>query len=157
MIGQTEGTIFLDFESGTFSAASAWAISVNDGSTSNYIGIRKSGTAEYFTQINTSGVNQSLFSLGFNGGRHKVAIGYANNEIVAYVDGVLAGSDNLATIPATSVLDVGNLVSGRVMEGSAYQALLFKTRLTNDQLADLTGGNKTTFNALATFYGYTIL
>jgi hypothetical protein len=57
---------------------------------------------------------------------------------VAYVDGVLAGSDTSATIPTTSVLDVGNLVSGRVMEGAAYQALLFKTRLSNADLAALT-------------------
>jgi hypothetical protein len=138
LIGQTEGTLFVDFESGNFSAASAWAISVNDGTTSNHIGIRKSGSAEYFASLNAAGVVQALFSLGFDDGRHKVALAYSNNDVVAYVDGVLAGSDTSATIPATSVLDVGNLVSGRVMEGAAYQALLFKTRLTNAQLAELT-------------------
>ena len=138
LIGQTEGTLFVDFESGNFSAASAWAISVNDGTTGNHIGIRKSGSTEYFVSLSASGVLQAFFSLGFYGGRHKVALAYSNNDVVAYVDGVLAGSDTSATIPATSVLDVGNLVSGRVMEGAAYQALLFKTRLTNAQLAELT-------------------
>jgi hypothetical protein len=138
LIGQTEGTLFIEFESGNFSASSAWAISVNDGTTSNHIGIRKSGSAEYFASLNTAGVQQALFSIGFDNGRHKVALAYSNNDVVAYVDGVLAGSDTSATIAATSVLDVGNLVSGRVMEGAAYQAALWKTRLTNAELATLT-------------------
>jgi len=86
--------------------------------------------------------------------RYKCAIGYANNDFVFYVNGVQMGSDTSVSIPTRSDVYLQN---AHPNSKSVNQALLFKTRLTNDQLADLTGGNKTTFNALAEFYGYTIL
>jgi hypothetical protein len=55
LIGQTEGTLFVDFESGNFSASSAWAISVNDGTSSNHIGIRKSGKRRVFCEFKCCG------------------------------------------------------------------------------------------------------
>ena len=81
----------------------------------------------------STGSNQS--------GVKKIAVGYANNDFVMYVNGVQIGTDTSGGVPPCSRLGVG------VYETSAQnynascpikQALLFKTRLTNDELASLT-------------------
>jgi hypothetical protein len=52
---------------------------------------------------------------------------------------VQVGTDTSASIPPTpSVLYLSQYVDGTAMAGAHSQALLFKTRLTNAQLAELT-------------------
>ena len=66
-------------------------------------------------------------------GRYKIAFAYKLNDFVIYVNGTLGGSDTSGTVPACSEMQIapnwGNGVN---------QAILFKTRLTNAELASLT-------------------
>ena len=160
LIGQTQGTMFVEFiAKGSYDSNNLlMLISTGSGGEIIYLNL-VNGIIEAY--IAASATQQFLYNgataLSANT-RHKLAIGYANNDVVLYHNGTQLATDTSATIPACTLLRVGNFLGGIYQFGNTInQAILFKTRLTNDQLADLTGGNKTTFNSLATFYGYTIL
>jgi hypothetical protein len=136
LIGQTEGTIFVDF--------------YNDGNTIyNPFSISDGyyGDAIYFEQflgqmygvIWDGGSQQFSFNAGaLSIGNHKMAIAYKTNDIAFYIDGVLKATDSSATIPTCSRIDVGYLASATVYKTFINAAALWKTRLTNAQLAQLT-------------------
>jgi len=140
LIGQTEGTIFLDVRA-VLDTTTNQDYSVSDGTTSNRALIR----------LNTSGLINAIgvfggsieFNMGTTpytaGSRYKIALAYKLNDIALYVNGVQAATDNTATISGTLSrfgFDVGTGVAPIV--SPVNQALLFKTRLTNAQLAELT-------------------
>jgi hypothetical protein len=121
LIGQTEGTIMCEVKVSQKTLASSWAFSLNDGTTSNYIGLRRSGGDEFFAHINVSGTTSALIGTGFSSGVHKVAIAYATNDIQVYVDGVSVGTDTSSGVPSTSVIELGDLVSNRYLDDSIKQ------------------------------------
>ena len=129
LIGQTEGTLFMDFVAQQTSTAQSHIWLDTD------IAIFGGTTLTFYT---SGGVE-------FNGGtlvtgqRYKVAFGYKLNDFVAYVNGVQVGTDTSGTVPATSNLYLNQYSGGiQIQKKELNQALLFKTRLTNDQLAQLT-------------------
>ena len=73
-------------------------------------------------------------------GRKKVAIAYKQNDFALYINGVQIGTDTSGTVPATNRLYVGRYYQNinYNMTSGVNQVLLFKTRLTNAQLAELT-------------------
>jgi hypothetical protein len=80
-------------------------------------------------------------NLGNYAGSHKIAVAYANNNLAVYLDGALVLSRSTLSVPSCSALYVGTLEDGTsatALNGGVAQALLFKTRLTNAQLAELT-------------------
>jgi hypothetical protein len=139
LIGQTEGTLFLDFEGGANDSANHF-LGLSDGTTGNRIVIVRSSTNTLYTLIRVGGVDQALIQTGTltANTRYKCAVAYKLNDIAFYVNGVLVGTDTAATIPATSVFATNTGVSSSYFERAINQALLFKTRLTNAQLAELT-------------------
>lgn len=136
LIGQTEGTLFLDIN------LTAWDTS------SFYYGLYGSGNEIYFrcgavgalTFLHYYGGTQaSLFKTGLSLGRHKLAACYKNNDWVFYLDGVLVGSDTSGTFSGTiNSISFGYTVGAYQPFESVNQALLFKTRLSNTELAALT-------------------
>lgn len=71
-------------------------------------------------------------------GLMKVAVGYANNDYVLYVNGVQIGTDTSAGVPACSVFSLGKFTSAIVTPTPINKTKLYKTRLTNAQLQTLT-------------------
>jgi hypothetical protein len=68
-----------------------------------------------------------------------MALAYKNNDIVFYVNGVQIGTDTSATIPTCNRVDLGqNYAGASQLEDSINNAIIFKTRLTNTELATLT-------------------
>ena len=142
LIGQTEGVIYVE---GTIVAedlsANRRIVSISDGSSANSIQVfNRLATNKLEVDSNVGGVSQfSLQSgdVGFNT-IFKCALAYKENDIAFYVNGTQIGTDNSASIPATSKLAFsrGDLLFAH--EGNINQAILFPTRLTNDELADLT-------------------
>ena len=138
VIGQTEGSIFIELDVNTRALSSSWAFSLNDGTTSNYIGLRRSGGAEFFVHISVSGTTTALIGTGITSGKNKISIGYASNNIIVYVNGVNVGTDTSSNIPTTSDLQIGNLISNRALEDSVSGFKLYNTRLSNAELQALT-------------------
>jgi hypothetical protein len=143
LIGQTEGTVFVDF---TINALANFGtpISVNDGSTSNYIWLTIFANGNLRAELN-NGTVQSAITYGgaVVGGRYKMAFGYKTNDFALYVNGAQIGTDNSGTTFSGTTLsrvdtDITNAATYSTASESISQSLLFKTRLTNAQLAELT-------------------
>ena len=140
LIGQTEGTLFADMTK-TSAEASERYLAIGDGTTNNRIMII-SGTGGFirgFLQVAGS-IEFNFTSVVSAVGTHKIALAYANNDVAMYIDGVQVATDSSLTIPAVANLYVGTHETGSTerLNGGVNQALLFKTRLSNSSLAELT-------------------
>lgn len=143
LIGQTQGTIFVDYTA-TSSNQDGRAITINDYPNTAYnnrIAVINNGN-QIRVFISSGGVLQYDGYFGAWIGHHKVAIAYASNDLKIYIDGVeVASQSSSFTPPTCSVLSVGtfeNNTSDYPIQGNVNQAILFKTRLTNAELASLT-------------------
>jgi hypothetical protein len=139
LIGQTEGTMFVEFEYQPTSASQSVAIS--DGTSSNRLDIRlATSNVPAFVAV-TGGVIQSSISSAVTmtqGQRVKVAAAYKNNDFVLYQNGALVASTTSGTIGGTLSRYGFDLNGAQFFYSPVNQALVFKTRLTNAQLAELT-------------------
>ena len=139
LIGQTEGTLFADID-----------LALN-GDAAGILGVFGTGTTfiYLFTETVTNLLNANCYLSGVeqaamnytlpSAGRYKIAFGYKANDFVLYVNGVQRGSDNSGSVPACTDLRIDEVPSYNILGNSKHrQALLFKTRLTNAQLAELT-------------------
>jgi len=143
LIGQTEGTLFADFEIDGDLNATRIVFIVSSVGAADFVVFFISGGLLYARMRATSGgALIDVTKSGFTIGRHKVAVGYAANDLTLYLDGVFVGQNTSASVAFTSplsVMDVGqNTAAINQLGGEISQALLFKTRLTNDKLAALT-------------------
>ena len=137
LIGQTEGTIFVDFNKKNNIES---IISIDDASSNNRIFLESTGANNVKLRFISGGVttvdNTSSILID---GKNKIAIGYANNDVVMYHNGVQIFLDNTATIPSTSVIRLGTNVTNLFqLNNGINSAQLYKTRLTNAELQALT-------------------
>jgi hypothetical protein len=135
LIGQTEGVIFCDVQLDVRATYTYFAIAPNLGSAATYIGIGIEATRFNFEVVN-SGVQVSITYSNSSTGRFKIAFAYKQNDFVAYVNGTQVGTDTSGTVPACSALGLLNYDTNQPLKYN--QAILFKTRLTNAELASLT-------------------
>jgi hypothetical protein len=138
IIGQTEGTLFAEVDF-TDTNADQMYLTLSDGTTNNrmHIGYDNGANRLYFN-IRVSGVQQALIVQNTPAnGIKKIAAAYKANDVVLYINGVQIGSSASTSVATTSRIDVGNYFTTG-FEYPVKQALLFTTRLTNDQLAELT-------------------
>jgi hypothetical protein len=91
-----------------------------------------------------SGVLQASFELDATiGNQYKIALAYKENDFAFYVNGSLVGTDTNASVQS-GLQDVligvlkGSFGSYNFIGNDVNQAILFKTRLSNEELADLT-------------------
>jgi len=140
LIGQTEGTIYAEWTA-TNANTSGRILAISDGGFTNRIAILEdSATIRLFISA-SSVVQADLTNLGSYTGTHKIAVAYANNDLKVYLDGVAVATATTLTVPACSSVYVGTLEDGSnatALNGGIKQALLFKTRLSNSDLAALT-------------------
>jgi hypothetical protein len=151
LIGQTEGTLFVeeyyDATVANNNGLDDVLIATTDGTTQNVIFILHYGSAgtsygnvaRFF--IRAGNVNQMLIdSAPLTTGNYKIALAYKNNDVVAYINGVQVGTDTSVTVPTTSVVTLVDPITTNAATKTVNinQALLFKTRLTNAELASLT-------------------
>ena len=148
LIGQTEGTLFVEttYNGAANSSQFNRIINITDGSLDNFIAVSKnSGTAQLYVYSQAGGAAQVDSSAIANTnliGTHKIALAYKANDFVLYVDGVQRFTDTSGLVAACSQLNIGGIgaLGGGAdqLGGSVNQALLFKTRLSNSELAQLT-------------------
>lgn len=136
LIGQTEGSVFVDAYIDNIEARATNVLFYLQGvSVDKYVLITNTGGVRYIDFPNGSIINNSY---GLTNGRHKFAIAYANNDFAFYIDGNLVGTDNSGTPSACSVFGFQYYAAGFDLPIKVNQAILFKTRLTNSELATLT-------------------
>lgn len=142
LIGQTEGTLYAEVNNKNWETSNRIFI-ISDGSANNRIGIVQ-GTSQNTLRflISTSGASQTdVNSSSIISSNYKIAIAYKNNDISIYVNGVQIATDTSATIPACSNVYLGkseSLSLANIINNGIKSAALWKTRLTNAELATLT-------------------
>lgn len=141
LIGQTEGTMFLDIKA-QLNNADEQDFSISDGTTNNRAIIRITSTG-VIRAIGVFGGNVE-FNIGgtsyTTGSRYKIALTYKNNDVVLYINGFNAASTSTTTISGTlSRLGFDVFTNGgQIIVSPVNTAALWKTRLTNAELAELT-------------------
>ena len=136
VIGQTQGTMFIDFVFNGNPTSVDYSFMILGAIGSNYItigGYNKSLYARVFNNTTQGTINALQMVVGT---RYKIAIGYAENDVVMYVNGVNEGSDTSVSIPALS--QIGFTRPSFVHSADVNQSVVFPTRLTNAELAALT-------------------
>jgi hypothetical protein len=140
LIGQTEGTLFVDVAA-FVGANEDRQISINDGTTSNRVtmALLSNGTQIQFVVASggTITMNSTQTISGLTTGV-KIAYSYKLNDFAVYANGLLLATDTSGAVPISpSVLSFDSGASDKFF-GKVNQALVFKTRLSNDDLATLT-------------------
>lgn len=146
LIGQTQGTIFYDGIFGT-NSDELYLFMQKSGSTGINDSIylqRFSATSQIYMNVYLGGSAQ-VYSGGGSlsvGDRFKIALAYANNDFVLYINGVQIATDTTGSVPTCANLQVGTYTGAPsnpiYMANKVNQVALFKTRLTNTELAQLT-------------------
>jgi hypothetical protein len=138
LIGQTEGTLFVEITT-TNDITTVTPIGISDGTGSNRV-LLYVGAGTLTALVTVSGVAQASISSSAISANtsYKMAIAYKANDFAFYVNGVLVGTDTSGTVPACSKFNYDNGSGSAPFYGLNNQALLFKTRLSNAKLAELT-------------------
>ena len=140
LIGQTEGTMFVDFDidSARSTSVIAW---LTDGTTNNAVISSISSGGLLQVVVNSGGTTYvNIVGSVLGEGRYKLSVAYKLNDVAVFLNGALLGTDSSVIMPLSlSRLDVGQSTTATAqLGGSISQALLFKTRLSNTDLAALT-------------------
>lgn len=150
LIGQTEGTIFVeevyDANVANNGGVDDTLVSLSDGTTNNLISIFHYGSGggvdrKVLFFIRLSNVTQAAYySSSLPSGTYKIAMAYKNNDVAFYINGVQLSTDTSASIPATSALTLVDPVTvlAATKTVNFKSIALFKTRLSNTELATLT-------------------
>jgi hypothetical protein len=141
LIGQTEGTLFVEFSTQPEGPGDA-RISISDGSSANWIFLGKDGT-QYRALVRASNslIYSNIAEDILDSSVVKMAIAYKSGEIAYYFNGILRSSSSSFSFTATlDSLIIGNTnTASDVLEAiKINQLLLFPTRLSNAKLAELT-------------------
>lgn len=140
-IGQTEGTIFLDFIYSYDDTTSSQTVSISDGTSSNriYVGVVSSKKLS-FAVIASSTLQLSYSTVAdlVVGERYRAAISYRANDFSIYLNGSLLAQSSSGNIPPTSRIANDSGAGSGQFYRPVNQLAIFPIRLTNTQLAQLT-------------------
>lgn len=147
LIGQTEGTIFVeevyDATIANNGGLDDTLVSLTDGTSSNLISIFHYGLGigNVLFFIRLSGTTQVAISSSTpTSGTYKIALAYKNNDVVGYINGVQIATDTSATIPATSAITLVDPITTNAATKTVKRknVAVWKTRLSNGELSTLT-------------------
>jgi len=140
LIGQTEGTIYAEVDVERLTGGTI--LTIDSGSTSDYLTVVKNATGAIRVTIKkTSTSAVTLFtSSALSLGSHKIGFGYQNGNYALYIDGLQVATSTNSTDYPTSAL------SRALLSDTTYgpfndrirSAAIYTTRLSNEQLANLT-------------------
>jgi hypothetical protein len=135
LIGQTEGTLFADIDFKANTGEVGIIIEVNSGASNQRVLIYYSSTTILcFANAGVFSYSQTTSE------RLKIAFAYKSGDSALYVNGVqkAVSSDSLS-YSSLSQLNIGsNYAFGQPTNSPTNEAVLFKTRLTNAEIASLT-------------------
>jgi hypothetical protein len=143
LIGQTEGTLFAEIDLNLAgSNVGFYALQVYDSASSPtfskaaYIELYQGKVYGYVR--NTTIQCEIISSTYADNTRLKIAIAYKANDFALYVNGVQIGTDTSGSLPSVLNSLALHYSASSQQASPLYQAILFPTRLTNDELASLT-------------------
>ena len=140
LIGQSEGTIYAEFNMQTF-GAEGYAIRLVAASFDNSVHIVRSSANNVSLVVRAGGSNvfsQAVAATGFV----KAAVAYKSGDMAAFVNGTQVGTTSTSSLTfgaSFTAVNLGAFSSGAaVLNDRIRAAALYTTRLTNEQLEQLT-------------------
>ena len=158
LIGQSEGVLFVDFIPKDTATQIVYQIRTSGSTNVGQIDIRLTGGT-----INTLGNDggSAQFNItghSFNvGTRYKCAIRYKQNDVAFYINGVLIGTDVVASFNSSSKDQVsfGENITSFVARAGIKDARVYTTALTDIEIEKLTSW--ASFSEMANALNYTII
>ena len=145
LIGQTEGVIYIQTSRQVITSTGGWIFRIDDNTENNRLGIFSlANTGNLAVNISRSGVGLDIMTYNnflslTNQGNAKIALAYKNGDFALAVNGaIVATSSNSGTIPFMNSCRSSTIGGGLIPNQSTNCISLFKTRLTNTQLQQLT-------------------
>ena len=132
IIGQTEGTVFLNLSWTEISTNIYYVF--NDGTSSNRILIYSTSESEIFILIQSEGITSASFSINGQNTRvlNKIAVSYKNNDFKVALNGVIKGTYTSGNVPL-GINFIDFFIYGQIAENKLYN-----TALTDSELQALT-------------------
>jgi hypothetical protein len=139
LIGQTEGSVFVEYETPIFtSSANRRLFTLNTGTSSILLQLTTTGNLNY-TVIDTGASQASIQEGTTSALPRKVAFCYKVDDFALYANGVSVGTDTSGTVPTSDAVYLGQTqVAGQQIQGWIRAVALYPTRLPNATLASLT-------------------
>ena len=142
LIGQTEGVLFFDFVYNELDTNGLIPITLANDSINNvYCFIESNNRINFNFVIGGADVLNIQTGTGFavKGTRYKIALAYKANDFAVYINGVLIGTQNTGAVIGFNDFYFGYpFASGYNYPLNTNSVILFPTRLTNAELAQLT-------------------
>jgi hypothetical protein len=142
LIGQTEGTVFFDVYRKNSNSEFFLMVANSIGANAylNSIYFYQTSASVLIAEVFVSGILQARITTasGLSVGKHKIALGYKQNDFILYVDGVQIGTDTSGNIPTLSALEINGVDGGFTSSVGINSAQLYKTKLSNTEIAQLT-------------------
>jgi hypothetical protein len=137
IIGQTEGTVYVEFDYLNSTGERRFIFQLTSGSGEIYARIESGQTLT--SQILNSGSGLTSQNTAVPSGTNKLAIAYASNDAVIYLNGTQIAVTSSITIPSLSDVYIGaNSAGGQQISGINKEFKLYNTRLSNAELITLT-------------------
>lgn len=139
LIGQTQGWVFAQVNLRAYASVLSRRIIdlYTDGNNRISLTYESGGALAAIIVLGVvvqAGISTSVITAG----TYKIAMAYANNDVVFYVNGVQIGTDVSATIPATSIIGIGSGSGGVQLGDNVLAVANGMTRIPNAQLQALT-------------------
>jgi hypothetical protein len=141
-IGQSVGTLYAEVDVRNFQADGR-ILAISNGTSDNRIMLQKGANATLQAIVTTASgtVADIATASGTTAGVYKVALGYAADDFVLYVNGSQIGTDTSGAVPACTDVYLGKIeTSGTTnqLNDRIRAAAIYTTRLSNTELAALT-------------------
>ena len=150
LIGQTEGTIYVEVDVRTFPQVGSPVVGIvalnvgaNNLQNAIILGVERQsgGTNRFYSLVQVSNATQAaLFGSTLTNGIYKVALTYKQNDFAMYVNGASVATDNSGNVPTCSEVLIGTRFNTDTvfLNDRILATALYTTRLSNAQLAALT-------------------
>ena len=143
LIGQTEGTVFIDVNLKNNTNDSKYILSLSDGTSANRMYVRFLNKKVSFVRNFSTQSGSTIFSnlLDLPIGIYKIIISYKSGNTSLFVNGLLIGNSNATYNINLSQINLGasyNNLQEDFLNDSINTIALFKTQLTDQQCIDLT-------------------
>jgi len=141
-IGQTQGTLYAEVQISNFTANNR-ILSISDGTSDARVILQKAANSVIQGIVTTASANVASISTasGQTAGVYKIALAYKADDFAMYVNGTQIGTDTGGAVPACSQIFLGKIETSATtnqLGDRIRAAAIYTTRLTNDQLANLT-------------------
>ena len=141
-IGQTEGTLYAEVQINNFTANNR-ILAISNGTSDARVILQEAANSVIQGIVTTASADVASISTasGQTAGTYKIALAYKADDFAMYVNGTQIGTDSGGAVPACSQIFLGKIETSATTNQSGDRlraAAIYTTRLTNDQLANLT-------------------